>query len=52
MIRLKNRIKRCGDILEKLGVGCLIVGLFNKQDAGLWLGFLFLAISLCLTKEE
>jgi hypothetical protein len=51
-MKLKNRVKRLTDILEKLGVASLAIGLFQDKPIGLWLGMGFLIVSLMLTKED
>ena len=51
-MRFKNRIRRATDILEKLGVASLAVGLFQGGQTGIWLGLGFLLASLLLTRED
>ena len=46
--------KRIADWLEKLSVGCLLVGLFqdNPNATGAtWVGFIALGITLLLTRR-
>jgi hypothetical protein len=42
-------LKRNADWLEKMSVGCFLVGLFQGQATGLFLGFAFYAGSVYLT---
>jgi len=51
-MKLKNRIRRVTDIMEKLGVACLAVGLFQDKQIGVWLGLGFLLVSILLTRED
>lgn len=51
-IRFQNRIKRLADMLEKIGVASLVVGLFQHNDKGFWIGGTMLAISMILTREN
>ncbi len=51
-MRLKNRLKRIADILEKIGVASLAVGLFQNNDSGLYIAVICLTLSLIFTKEE
>ena len=51
-MKFKNRIKRVTDILEKLGVASLAVGLFRENEVGLWWGMVCLIVSVILTKED
>ena len=44
-------LKRNADWLEKMSVGCFIVGLFQGQSIGLVFGFAFYAGSLYLTHK-
>jgi hypothetical protein len=44
-------LKRNADWLEKMSVGCFIVGLFQGQMTGLVLGFAFYVGSLYLTRK-
>jgi hypothetical protein len=50
---LRKRItKRAGDALEKMGIGSMLVGLFQGQDAGVVIGITCLAVSFLLTALE
>ena len=40
------------DTLQKLGIGGILVGLFQGKSLGLWLGMAFLAGSYILTALE
>ena len=51
-MRLKNRIKRIADIMEKLGVASLAIGLFQDKYVGVWLGVVCLVLALTLTRED
>jgi hypothetical protein len=51
-VKLKNRIERVTDILEKLGVASLAIGLFRENELGLWWGIACLIASVILTKED
>jgi len=51
-MRLKNRMKRLADILEKLGIAGAAIGLFQDSRVGLWLGTGLLILSLLLTRED
>ena len=52
VMRLKNRLKRITDILEKLGVASLAIGLFQSNQVGLWWGIGCLLASVILTRED
>ena len=45
-------LKRTADALEKLAAGSMLVGLFQSQQAGLWIGLGFLALSYLFTSLE
>jgi hypothetical protein len=51
-MKLKNRVKRLTDILEKLGVASLAIGLFQENPVGMWWGIGCLVASIILTKED
>jgi len=51
-MRLKTRLKRIADMLEKIGVASLAVGLFQNNDNGLYIAVACLTLSLIFTKEE
>jgi hypothetical protein len=51
-IKLKNRIRRITDILEKLGVAGSAIGFFRENTTGRWWGIGCLLLSLILTKED
>ena len=40
------------DTMQKLAIGSILVGLFQGQGVGLWLGIGFLAASYLLTAWE
>jgi len=44
-------VKRAADILEKIGVGALLVGIFQHQSAGYIIGFSAIYLSLYITSE-
>lgn len=48
----KKRVKRIADILEKLGVASLAIGLFQGKLVGLLVGIGSLILSLWLTRED
>lgn len=48
----KALLKRMADVLEKLAAGSILVGLFQNQQAGLWMGLGFLTLSYILTIWE
>ena len=50
--RYQNKIKRMTDILEKLGVGGVVLGLFQGNQLGLLLGTALLILSVFFTREE
>lgn len=50
--RCRNKIKRMTDILEKLGVGGVVLGLFQGNQPGLLLGTALLIASVCFTRED
>ena len=51
-MKLRKRLKRVTDILEKLGVASLAIGVFQGRQLGLWMGIGFLAVSILLTTED
>ena len=51
-MKFKNRLKRLTDILEKLGVASLAIGVFQDKQLGLLMGIAFLAVAILLTTEE
>ncbi|MDR1660667.1 MAG: hypothetical protein LBR94_10120 [Desulfovibrio sp.] len=51
-MKFKNRLKRLTDILEKLGVASLAIGVFQDSQLGLWMGIGFLVVSIFLTMED
>jgi hypothetical protein len=51
-MKLKNRVKRVADILEKLGVASVAIGVFQDMQLGLWMGIGFLIVSILLTTED
>ena len=51
-MRYRNKVKRVADILEKLGVGGMILGVFRDEHDTLWLAIVLLIISLLMTREE
>ena len=51
-MKFKNRLKRLTDILEKLGVASLAIGLFQDSRVGLGMGIGFLIAALFMTREE
>ena len=48
----KAVIKRAADVLEKLGVGGLLLGIFKGEVKGLVIGGVFLVLSFILTIVE
>ncbi len=50
-MKLKNRLKRLTDILEKPGVARLAIGLFQSRQTGPWLGIGFIVMPIFLTEE-
>lgn len=48
----KSIIKRSADVLEKLGVGGLLLGIFKGEAKGLVIGAVFIALSFILTVIE
>lgn len=48
----RERIKRFADMLEKLGIGALLWGVFKSADWGLTIGFCSILVSLVLTRKE
>ena len=51
-MKLKNRIRRVTDIMEKIGVASLAIGLFQDKQLGVWLGVACLVLALALTRED
>ncbi|WP_298068769.1 hypothetical protein [uncultured Mailhella sp.] len=51
-MKIKNRLKRIADMLEKIGVASLAVGLFQGNDSGLYLGAVCLVLSFVFTAED
>lgn len=51
-MKIKNRLKRIADMLEKIGVASFAVGVFQGNDYGLWLAAGCLTLSLLLTMED
>ena len=45
----KALLKRTADVLEKLAVGCMLVGLFKANASGIWLGVSCMALSYGFT---
>lgn len=50
--KTKNRVKRLTDVLEKLGVGGMVLGIFQDNQTGLIGGILLVIASVLLTFEE
>ena len=48
----KAILKRTADAMEKLAIGSMLVGLFQEQTAGIWIGLAFLSTSYILTVWE
>ena len=48
----KAILKLTADTMQKLGIGGILVGLFQGQSTGLWLGLAFLTGSYLLTIWE
>ncbi len=48
----KALVKRTADVLEKIGVGAILVGLFQNKPLGIWIGLACLCISYALTAWE
>ena len=51
-MKYRNRLKRVADILEKLGVAGIALGIFQGTMTGFWAAVVFLAVSIFITKEE
>ena len=51
-MKYKNRLKRVAVALEKLGVAGIAIAVFQGNMAGFWIAALFLAVSICLTRED
>lgn len=48
----KAILKRTADAMEKLAIGSMLVGLFQDQPAGIWIGLGCMAFSYILTIWE
>lgn len=48
----RERVKRSADMLEKVGAGAPLWGLFKEANMGIPIGSAFLFASLALTKKE
>ena len=48
----KTILKRTADILEKLGVAGLAVGLFHTNTSGMWLSLVFVGMSYIFSAWE
>ncbi len=48
----KAVLKRTADAMEKLAIGSMLVGLFQEQQAGIWIGLGCMALSYILTMWE
>ncbi len=53
-MKFKNRLKRIADILEKLGVGGIVLAIFqgNTSEVSLALATAFLFLSIIITLEN
>jgi membrane-bound ClpP family serine protease len=51
-MKVKNRVRRIADIMEKLGVASLAIGLFQDNRIGVTLGVVCLLLALALTRED
>lgn len=51
-MKYKNRLKRIADLLEKIGVASLAVGLFQDNSKGFYIAVICILACLLLTKEE
>lgn len=51
-MKYKNRLKRIADLLEKIGVASLAVGLFQDNSKGFYIAVVCILASLLLTKED
>lgn len=49
---IRNRLKRIADMLEKIGVASLAVGLFQGQEEGIYIAIVCLCLSLLFTLED
>lgn len=52
MCMKKAILKRTADAMEKLAIGSMLVGLFQGQQAGIWIGLGCIAFSYILTVWE
>lgn len=50
--KIEKRLKRIVDILEKLGVASLAVGIFQNKQIGIWIGVVCIIASVLLTTED
>ncbi len=48
----KAILKRTADVLEKLAVGSMLVGLFQGKSVGIGIGLIFLVMSYIFTALE
>ena len=51
-MKIKNRVKRVADILEKLGIAGAAIGLYSESGAGFGLGIWLFILSVLLTRED
>ena len=48
----KTILKRTADFFEKLAAGSILVGVFQEQTAGIWVGVAFIVASYFFTMWE
>lgn len=51
-MKFKNKLKRIADVLEKLGVAGIALGIFQNSSTGTGWAVSFLILSLMLTQEN
>ena len=48
----KSILKRAADALEKLGIGSALIGIFQEEELGIYLGIGCMAVSFVLSILE
>jgi len=51
-MKIRNRLKRIADMLEKIGVASLAIGVFQDKELGLYIAAGCLILSFIFTLED
>ena len=51
-MKYRNRLKRIADMLEKVGVASLAIGVFQEKEIGLYVAAACMVMSLIFTQER